>query len=430
MDTALQISQGTSEKEKFLGSKLSQVYYSNVGVMAKEDVQFQNQYSQQFQSLAMGSQGVVLQVSPVDLSRQIRCRLVLPAIGANTSLPKGWGYMMLQRIEYRYASSVTLSLDAEQHLFEVMSSCETAEKRNEIITLGGEEVSASTGGVQPEANIFISLPTSHVRHLMNQKPLDNSLLVNGGYQIILYFKPPAQVFGGSGAAAYIAANPNFVSASFQIETARITNQKDSIKDELMSDQRLSYCYPFIYTQSYTTTFGGVLAPNRASIQLNSFRAGELLSIKFAVVAVNDFQGDGTVGGVKNVLANVDPCSNIRLTLNGQPLFDLDGKAHLLMGAYKSIDSAYYPSNAFSPLTQTTSPFSSVAVKNYITELNFSTESPKNYSGGARFTGIRDIANSTMVLELSTATTGQYRIFVTYSYNACLEMKQGTAAFVF
>jgi hypothetical protein len=427
--TPLQISQGMSEKEKHLGSRLSQVYYDTTGVMAKEDVYYGNYYKTQFPSLVLGGQGIVLQVNAVDLSRQIRVRMVLPSIGANISLPKGWGYHMISRIEYRYASSTTLNLDGEQHLLSVMSACETANKRDELMDLGGEEVFKSTGAVQPEAVVFIQLPHSKVRQLVHSKPIDNSLLSQGGYQIVLYLKPIAQIMGGSGAAAWQSANNSFVAAEWQVETGRIFDQADSIRGELMADPRLSYCYPFVYQQPFTTTFTGAVSPQRAQVQLNGFRSGELLSILFAVASLDDINGDGTAGGVKNALNNLDPLTNIRLTLNGNVLFDLEGKSHRLMGAYKSIDSSYFPASAFTPLTQTTSDFASLPVKCYFVELDLSTESPKNFEG-SRLTGLRDVGNSVINLEFSTATTGQYRLFAIYSYNACLEIKQGTSSFVF
>jgi hypothetical protein len=427
--TPLQISQGMSEKEKHLGSKLSQVYYDTTGVMAKEDVYYGNYYTQQFPSLVLGGQGIVLQVNATDLSRQVRVRLVLPAIPANVSLPKGWGYHMIQRIEYRYASSTTLNLDGEQHLLSVMSACETANKRDELMDLGGEEVFASTGTVQPEAVVFIQLPHSRVRQLIASKPMDNSLLSQGGYQIVLYLKPLSQIMGGSGASAWLASNNSFISAQWQVETGRIFDQADSIRGELMADPRLSYCYPFIYQQPFTTTFTGAVSPQRAQVQLNGFRSGELLSILFAVASLDDINGDGTVGGVKNALNNLDPLTNIRLTLNGNVLFDLEGKSHRLVGSYKSIDSSYFPANAFTPLTQTASPFASLPVKCYFVELDLATESPKNFEG-TRLTGLRDVGNSVINLEFSTATSGQYKLFAIYSYNSCIEIKNGTASFVF
>jgi len=427
--TPLQISQGMSEKEKFLGQSLSQVYYETTSVQAKEDVYYGNYYKTQFPSLVLGGQGIVLQVNAVDLSRQIRIRLVLPAIGANISLPKGWGYHMIQRIEYRYASSTTLNLDGPQHLLSVMSAAETANKRDELMELGGEEVSASTGAVQPEANVFIQLPHSKVRQMVHSKPLDNSLLSQGGYQIVLYLNPIAAIMGGSGAAAWQAANQSFVAAEWLVETGRIFDLADSIRGELMADPRLSYCYPFVYQQPFTTTFTGAVSPQRSQVQLNGFRSGELLSILFGVASLDDINGDGTAGGCKNALNNLDPLQNIRLTLNGNVLFDLDGKSHRLMGSYKSIDSSYYPTNAFTNLAQTTSTFNSLPVKCYFVELDLSTESPKNFEG-SRLTGLRDVGNSVINLEFSTATAGQYRLFAIYNYNACIEIRSGTAAFVF
>jgi hypothetical protein len=241
--TPLQISVGMSEKEKHLGMKLSQVYYDTVGVQAKEDVYYGNYYKTQFPSLVMGGQGIVLQVNSVDLSRQIRIRVVLPAIGSNISLPKGWLYQMISRIEYRYASSTTLNLDGEHHMISVMSSCETANKRDELMDLAGEEVYQSTGAVQPEGVAFIQLPHSKVRQLVHSKPLDNSLLSQGGYQIVLYLKPMSAIMGGSGAAAWLSANQSFIAAEWQVETGRIFDQADSIRGELMADPRLSYCFP-------------------------------------------------------------------------------------------------------------------------------------------------------------------------------------------
>jgi len=426
--TPLQISTGLSEKEKHLGQRLSQVYYDTTGVMAREDVYYGNYYRQQFPSLVLGGQGIQLQVNAVDLSRQIRIRLVLPAMGSNISLPKGWGYHMISRIEYRYSSSTTLNLDGEQHLLSVMSACETATKRDELMDLGGEEVFQSTGTVQPEACVFIQLPHSRVRQMIASKPLDNSLLSQGGYQIVLYLKPISAIIGGSGASAWQSANTSFVAAEWQVETGRIFDQADSIRGELLADPKLSYCYPFCYEQPFTTTFTGVASPQRAQVQLNGFRSGELLSIKFLVASLDDINGT-TVGGVKNALNNADPLTNIRLTMNGNVLFDLEGKSHRLMGAYKSIDSSYFPSNAFTPLTQTTSPFNSLPVKCYYVELNLATESPKNFEG-TRLTGLRDVGNSVINLEFSTATTGQYKLFAIYTYNACVEIKNGTASFIF
>ena len=52
--TPLQISVGMSEKEKHLGSRLSQLYYDTTAVQLKEDVYYGNYYKTQFPSLVMG----------------------------------------------------------------------------------------------------------------------------------------------------------------------------------------------------------------------------------------------------------------------------------------------------------------------------------------------------------------------------------------
>jgi len=426
-ETPLQVSNPSlSEKERNLGQSLSQVYYTNTSVKTKEDVYYMNMYKTQFPSLSFGGQGIVLQVNAVDLSRQIRCRFVLPPIPANISLMKGWGYNMISRIEYRYASSTTLNLDGPQHLISVMSSCETANKRDELMELAGQEVSDAVAG-NSEAIVFIQLPHSKVRQLIHSKPLDTSLLSQGGYQIVLYLNPMSQIMGGSGAAAWLASNNSFVSAEWQVETGRIFDQADSIRGELLANPSLEYCFPFVYQQPFQTTFTGVVN-GRAQIQLNGFRSGELLSILFGVAAIDDLNGN-TSGGVKNGMSNLDPLQNVRLTFNGNVLFDLEGRSHRMVGTYKSIDSSYYPANAFTTLSQTTGPFTSLPVKCYFCELDLSTESPKNFEG-TRLSGLRDVGNSVLNLEFSTQTTGQYKLFAIYNYNACLAISNGTASFVF
>jgi hypothetical protein len=432
-ETALQVAnEGNSQKERTLSMKSSQVYYTNYNtVQAAEDIVYTQQYKQAWPSLAFGSQGIVLNVSQFDLSREIRVRLVLPPIPANVSLPKGWGMSLISQVRYRFGGSVEMFLDGPQMIMELLAESETAQKRSELLSAAGEEVSNGSGGQPVEANLFIPVPVmSRIRALSMPKPLDNSLL-NQGYQIILFCNSPSVCMGGSAKAAWLAANNAYLSAEWLVSTARFSDPMvESIKMDLIKNPSLEYNLPFIYPQCVQYSFTGAVSPNRATITLNSFLNAELLAIRTICVADSDLNGDGTVGGVVNYIYNTEPGTNHQLLLNGQVLFDYPGQSSRLVQTMGSLDSAFMPTNVFTPLTQTASPFVSLPVKSYWTTYCFSSCDPKWWNGSTRLTGLRDIQNSTFQLSMSTATTGSYKLYVVYLYNSALSIKGNSASFIF
>lgn len=344
--------------------------------------------------------------------------LVLPAIQANETICRGWGYSILQYISWTLGSSnsTQIMIQGDSIFQTVMGQIETAEKREEVLRLSGEQYLDATSG-PIHAYCVIPLPYSA---LCDKLPFDTTMLQNN-ITIQIAFKSNTNcIYGGT------ATHPtSFTRSEVILRQGRLSDQSKSVRAAMVRDPMLKYAYPFIHNQNFVVnSFTGVLSSSGSYVQvdLNTFANADLVAIMFYVVLDSD----------KNPTSNNSPnpfncadITNVQLYFAGQILFNLPESVYRLtnMLCGPGQGASFIPSSVIN--TGSGNPFTSTPKNCYPVFFDFSR---------LRSTCFQDhlfntwrLTNQTLRLQFNTPTTNAYTLYATYFYNAVAEIQNGTSA---
>ncbi len=95
-------------------------YNQDVSLKPKCPVVKNSRFVQNFSSLNLPSSNT-LQIPNLSIVELIGYRLVLPQVPNNVCLPRGWGYLLLNRLDVRIGSSTVLTFNKHQMLLDTLS---------------------------------------------------------------------------------------------------------------------------------------------------------------------------------------------------------------------------------------------------------------------------------------------------------------------
>jgi len=182
-------------------------------------------------------------------------------LGAN----RGWLYSMISRISVRYAGSSLYYFNGEQELIDVLAECEDSIKRDQMLGLGGAELTSPTDWASASlrsASIYIKLP--HNSPSAQEKPIGFPTdCISAPVQIQIEFKPFSSVFlanavtysGTTYTQGQVAATiPSALSsATCQFKQAHLNNRDDSVSARFSLDkQALSIPLKHFIQSQYST----------------------------------------------------------------------------------------------------------------------------------------------------------------------------------
>ncbi len=231
-----------SQKQTLLsnpGTKLDSIYYSSVNTTVDlAEVTYNiGRLTISLSNLNFGSQSQLV-IPNSSLLEEVYIHFDLPAIIADQTIVRGWGYACIDEISFLFGSSNVsqIRLSGQSLWQTIMLQCETEEKRSEMWRLGGEVQIAPTVGTI-EADILLALPWSSASGLYCKKPIDTDLLKNP-ITINIKFNNARSIYGG------IAAPPTTFNQAVAIfKQGNLTNKDQSLGNELMRNPELMYAYP-------------------------------------------------------------------------------------------------------------------------------------------------------------------------------------------
>jgi hypothetical protein len=403
------------------GFAFNDVYYSalNSSVSLAEVTYSQGRTNYSLTSLVFGGSGQV-SIPNGSLLGETSLVLSLPQVPANTYLPRGWGLMAINSLEFVFGSSNVSNLNINgQTLFQwIIASCATEEKRSEILNLCGEEqITTTTAPIW--GYIPLILPFSKLcEH--SKLPFDSNML-NSPIVVKVTFNSRSSFIGGSGSVAYASS---FSSANIYLRQGDFSNKEMSLGPVLKSDPSTIYTYPFIHAQSYPTTFTGSTTA-LTSIPLQSFLNADLVSMTFGVVQTTDLTSPSNTGVVRGF--NYERITNVSLLWNGQTVYTAPQEAYRLynmnggsIGSGKVLNT--------NPTTGTTSPFTTTPIDTYLITIDFGRIRSLCFEG--QFQNVWRIGNQSLTLQFQTLTANAYSLFASYYYNGAIENSGGTSKIYF
>jgi hypothetical protein len=413
------------------GTKISSYYYSAMNTTVElSEMTFNNGRLQiSLSQLNFNSQSQVVIPNSSYLC-EVYLHLELPPIQANESLCRGWGYAAISNISFLFGSSniSLLSINGQTMFQELMLQCETAEKRNEVLNLGGQEVLNNTSVNNNKADLLLPFPWSTLCAVHHKKGFETDLL-NNPITIQIQFGPASNIYGGSPTLPHPTA---FSVATTYFRQGDYTYKDTSLKPILARHPNLMYSYPFIHAQSaIQTQFTGITQPtpqtgvasSRVNIPLLSFINADLISISFGVVQTANLTGSA---GTSPSPFAYEPITNISLLFNGLTMYESPGTLYRLYSMMSQPGAAYVQNSII--IAGSSSPFFSVPVNTYVNVVDFSMKRAICYD--SEFYNVWRIGNNTLTLNFNTPSTVNYTIFCTYYYNAICEVQHQNANIYF
>jgi len=354
--------------------------------------------------------------------------LVLPTLVANQSICRGWGPRMIKSIAWQLgaSNSTQIYLQTDSIFQFIMGQIESAEKRLEVLRLAGEEqlapAIAPLGGdaIPTEAFWVIPLPFST---MCDKLPIDTTLLQNNIQLQIQFENNPYAIYGGTGAVP-----TSFLTAEILLRQGKLSDQSKSLRAEMIKSPSLMYGYPFCHAQSFITpSFTGApfVSGNMVQLDLNTFANADLLAISLTVVLNTD--RTPTSVNSPNPWA-YQPLSNVQLQYAGQVLFNYPGyQAYRLTNMLTGGDQEASQIPGSYIFNGTTQPFSSAPQDSYICWFDFSMK--RSTCLHSHLYNTWRLTNQTLRLTFNTPlipTSQQATAYLTYYYNGCAEISNGTS----
>lgn len=401
------------------GTKLDDIYYSalNTTVELSEVTWNTGRFKFSLTSAQFGATSQII-IPNSSLISEIYLQIVLPVLKADTCLPRGWGYALIDSISYLFGSSNVsqLTISGETHFMTIMHQIETAEKRSEFLRLAGAQKLTTTG--TNEANIQLIFPWSSASGMFNKKPFDTNILDNP-ITIQIKFKSANQIIGGTGVKL-----TQFDNVTAFTRQGNLSNKDQSLKLAMLKDKSLIYSYPFIHVQTFNTSTLEV-KNNGDTLQLNllSFINADLLSI--GIVFLKQSIGFPTNNDAVNPLFFQLIQSPI-LRFNGLVMNDTPGNLWRLVSMHSEIGADFFDNSLITGNSNLT--FATLADKTYILMIDFSRIRSLSYEG--KYQNVWRIGNNTLDLTVTFPLAGTYKPFISYYYNGIAEIQNGQTRIFF
>lgn len=268
----------------------------------------------------------------------------------SASLERGWGYRAINWYEQIASnSSNQLRINGDMLLTRALADCETAEKRDALLELGGSAYDGLKDGIIGDelvAYVHIYLPFSNVS-ATRYIPYD-SMVLNKPYSLRFNMRPANELF------SYAKLIKSTVEPTLptkwgeiylMIQTAQLAaGPSASISQVVGANGSSSYVYGWSFpSYYYSPPFTGSSDPsNKIDIRLEQFRNGSLSSIDIYLERLT--LGNAAILGPPAIDANLlikgnspyafvayEDLKNVELTYGGQCIYRSSDKSYMLMG---------------------------------------------------------------------------------------------------
>jgi hypothetical protein len=210
-------------------------------------------------------------------------RLDKTGLIANVGLEEGWGYRAISYLEMSMGDSTTLRISGDHLLQKVLADCENENKRQNVLTLGGNaKVAVATPGTNDLDSIaYVALPLPFSNTGASRSLMFDSSILQRPVTIRIQFATPEQLF-----LKVAGTTPTFPTEFKDVyvvsKTAILTNPSQSIRDLVGPSGPASYSQPWMFPNSWTSsqTIGSYPQSGTAlaSVRMDSFQNGSVQSI--------------------------------------------------------------------------------------------------------------------------------------------------------
>jgi len=386
----------------------------------------------------------------------------------NYSLPRGWGYAMINQIAVRYGGSSQYFWSGQQMLMENVIDMQDAVSRDALYRFGGEALMGTNplnGGANDfavagqSAYCYINLPHNTPNgDGLKMNPLPTELL-RQPVLVQVEMNDTRSVFSSNASTAVgnTAANlapiavPNgpLSNAYFQVKQVRMINSEDLLTAH-HEPSKISYTLPLKYfaQQEYVlqlpSTVVSAGSPVSTTVNLTGFRNGGVRSIILWLTNSADTPPLGTASAVQPAgqtqVRNFNPNQwylpeNNTVSINGEIFYTNRGKGSLLLDLVnnKQPNELSVTSYSASPAGATI-PITGGSTSQYL-KVDFSQVNDAVFGVNMLVSG-KSITNSIVNYQFSIpasavgAPTTSWVLHAVYLYNSSLVFAGGNCEYVF
>jgi hypothetical protein len=358
--------------------------------------------------------------------------LKAPTTGAGLALPKGWGYMMLRRIGYRYGSSQLYYISGQQNLLQALALCEDTGKKQQLFTLGGQAILgpddfADAG--KRTAYVYLRLPHSSPALSGGALPFPTDVLT-APVQIQVDLADFNQVISSATVAEQVndpvptslsSAVVNFTQVTMQDAGDLIARRFD------MAKNALTIPLPEGWTQEevqFPFTSG---ADKSFQLSLTGCKAGDLKKLRVWFTLPTDTAGPGNVISPSKWYAP----SQVTFSINGLIYLDSRNGSYLLTNLLRrrtapQVDYSQLVAPAIADDPYTTLPATSTWVEIDLAQ-------PYTIGNSSEVALVHGVPVMNSVLNLTgfmPVAATQYVCHVEYVLNCSWMASRGSAEFIF
>ena len=300
--------------------------------------------------------------------------------------------------------------------------------RDDLLALGGNAAAgANFTGTPQRAYVWLSLPHTIPSSEGKLPPLPTDLLTQQ-VQITVELFPVPSIFSvaAGGAVGSIPASLSF--AEFQVQQVILENQGDALARRVdMTSHALSY--PLEFTQQEVVVpLADAVGQN---ITLTGFRSGECRNIQIWITKDSDAPANGpAIGAIYNPFKWYSP-EDMVMTYAGEVYARFDKGSGQLWNLVNGVQSAavneVLVSDAGGGACAVTTPFLGKWM-----ELPFA-QTFQDKTAHSTYTAGKAITNGIVGLQFNLpqglAADIDYKLHVSYNYNAVLTFSQGTCDYV-
>ena len=348
----------------------------------------------------------------------------LENLSSNVSLPRGWIYAAINNCAFTLgsSSSVATNIPGFAILQTVLAQCHDAERRDEILRLGGEEqfgpALAPVGQTVPHLDAYAIIPTPFST-ACNAFPIDSTLL-SQPIKIDIAFNAASAFMGGSGTKPTA-----FSVAEISLHQLKLSNQAASLRQNMRQDPSLTISYPWIMSFPFTSPqFAGHRDGDPGTqclVQLNGFPDGDLLGIVMWIIRDSDVAP--SANSTPNPF-NCDEISDLVIDFNGSQIYRQNGKQYKLAGLLQQQSgAAYFDHSIVAP--GATAPFSSSPKRCYPIFVDF-TRMRACPEAGREMANTWRLTNQTLTCRFNTQYATTYRMYCTYMVNSVALLADGVS----
>jgi hypothetical protein len=408
---------------ELIQGKCEDIYYANPETTKKACIPTKQttKYTASFNSLSGGTNVFTI---PPNFGLQGVClalnlQSVASSGGTGLALARGWGYALIKQISYRVGGSTQFFVTGQQMLQHALKRMTNQQAKDDLLSLGGSYITGSgfEGTTTNWAYVFVDLPWCKATSEGMPCPLPSDIL-GSQVQITCELNALSDLIANNSGTIPTTLT-SLASGTFQVQQLLMSSRDDSLatRENMATHQ---YVLPVEFVQQEQIV-PCIASADVQTIVATGFRAGSVKSIEAWLTKDSD---NGVT--IRNPLKTYIPTS-VQVTYAGDVYARFDNGISQLWNLVNAKSSPYVNGLTISY----SSGYVTTAQQYGWATLPFAQTYDAPDSSSSMLVEGLNVTNGIVNIAFKTPTSASdYKLHLSYVYNASIVFSQSSAEFVF